>query len=87
MKPFTHKGRIITDEEIQALADEAQAGYDVSKLRRLPGRPLLGAAAADVFPVRLDPELRAAVELRAERDATTASDVVRTALRAYLNVA
>lgn len=87
MKPYTHTGRIITDEEIQALADEAEAGYDVSKLRRRPGRPSLGTAPADVFPVRLDPALRHALEERAERDDTTASDVVRTALRAYLRVA
>lgn len=87
MKPYTHNGRIVTDEEIQALADEAEAGYDVSKLRRRPGRPSLGTAAADVFPVRLDPELRAALEARAQRDDTNASDVVRTALRAYLSVA
>ncbi len=87
MKPYTHNGRIVTDEEIQPLADEAEAGYDVSKLRRRPGRPSLGTAAADVFPVRLDPELRAALEARAQRDDMTASDVVRTALRAYLSVA
>ena len=78
----------LTDQQIQALADEAEAGYDVSKLRRRPGRPSLGAAAAaDVFPVRLDPELRAALEAPAQRDDTTASDVVRTALRAHLRVA
>ena len=87
MKPYTHNSRIVTDEEIQALADEAEAGYDVSKLRRRPGRPSLGTAAADVFPVRLDPELRAALEARAQRDGTNASDVMRTALRAYLSVA
>ena len=87
MKPITHNGRVITDEEIQALADEAEAGYDVTKLKRRPGRPSLGATAADVFPVRLEPELRAALETRAETDHSTASDVVRNALRAYLYVA
>jgi hypothetical protein len=87
MKPITHNGRIITDDEIEAMADEAEAGYDLTKLKRRPGRPLLGTAAAEVFPVRLDPELRAALETRAEHDHTTASDVVRNALRAYLDVA
>ena len=52
-----------------------------------PARPSLGSAAADVFPVRLDPELRAALEQRAETDHTTASDIVRHALRSYLHVA
>ena len=62
MKPITHKGRPVTSEEIQALADEAEAGIDIGQLKRRPGRPSLGSAAADVFPVRLDPELRAALE-------------------------
>jgi hypothetical protein len=87
MKPITHNGRVITDDEIQAMADEAEAGHDLTKLRRRPGRPSLGAAAAEVFPVRLEPELRAALETRAESDHTTASDIVRSALRAYLHVA
>ena len=87
MKPITSHGRIVTDQEIEAMADEAEAGYDLSKLKRRPGRPTLGSAAAEVFPVRLEPELRAALEARATTDETTASDVVRNALRAYLHVA
>ncbi len=87
MKPITHNGRVITDEEIQSMADEAEAGYDISRLKRRPGRPSLGTSPAEVFPVRLGPELRAALESRAETDHTTASDVVRNALRAYLHVA
>ncbi len=87
MKPITSNGRIITDQEIEAMADEAEAGYDLAKLKRRPGRPTLGSAAAEVFPVRLEPELRAALEARATTDETTASDIVRNALRAYLHVA
>ena len=87
MKPITHKGRPVTSEEIQALADEAEAGTDIGQLKRRPGRPSLGSSAADVFPVRLDPELRAALEQRAETEHTTASDIVRSALRTYLHVA
>lgn len=30
----TKSGRVLTDEDIQALADEAEAGLDVSKLKR-----------------------------------------------------
>ena len=87
MKPITHKGRVIHDAEIQAMADEAEAGYEVTKLKRRPGRPSLGASAADVFPVRLEPELRAALDRRADAEQTTSSDIVRSALRAYLHVA
>jgi predicted transcriptional regulator len=47
----------------------------------------MGSAAADVVPVRLDPELRAALAERAEADHATASEVIRQALRAWLHVA
>jgi hypothetical protein len=87
MNAFTYKGRPVTDEEVQALADEAEAGIDLSKLKRRPGRPMSGNSVADVFPVRLDAELRNALELRAQNDHTTASDIVRTALRTFLDVA
>ena len=86
MKATTSTGRVITDGEIQSMADEAEAKYDQAKLRRRPGRPSLGSAAADVFPVRLDPEFRAALEASASDDDTTASDIVRNSLRAYLHV-
>src|ERR1035437_6262722 len=39
---------------------------------------------ADALPMRLDPELRRAVDDRAAVEHTTASDVVREALRHYL---
>lgn len=46
----------------------------------------MGSGPADAMPVRLDPELRKAVDERAAADHTTASDVVRTAIRQYLKV-
>jgi hypothetical protein len=66
------------------MAAEAEAGLDVTKLRRRPGRPSMGSGPADSFPVRLDPELRQAVDDRAAADSTTAAEVIREALRRYL---
>ncbi len=74
----------LTDEVLERMAEEAEAGPDVTKLRRRPGRPAMGSGPADTLPVRLDPELRRAVDDRAAADHTTASDVVREALRRYL---
>ncbi len=74
----------LTDEVLERMAEEAEAGLDVTKLRRRPGRPAMGSGPADTLPVRLDPELRRAVDDRAAADHTTASDVVREALRRYL---
>lgn len=83
-------GRILTDEEIEQLATEvAETDYDVEdlKTRRRPGRPPMGSGPADVVPVRMDPELRAAIEARAEKDHATVSDVIREAIRRFLDVA
>ena len=82
----TKSGVELTDEVIERLADEAEAGLDVTKLRRRPGRPSLGSGPAESFPVRLDPELRKAVDDRAVADHTTASEIIREALRKYLKV-
>lgn len=80
----TSRGHVITDEVVEGLASEAEAGYDPSLLRRRGGRRPMGSGPADVVPIRLDPELKAAVEARAASDKTTTSDVVRRALRAYI---
>jgi len=44
----------LTDEVLDRMADEAEEGLDVTKLRRRPGRPAMGSAPAESFPVRLD---------------------------------
>lgn len=84
----TKSGKVLTDAEIEAMADEAERGYDPDVLKtRRRGRPMLGTAPSDVVPVRLDPDLRQAVEARAEADHTTTSEVIRQALRHFLDVA
>ena len=77
----------LTETLVDELAEEAEVGdYDMDKLKAgvRRGRPRMGSAAADILPVRLDPELRRAVAARAEREGTNQSDVVRKALRQYL---
>ena len=83
----TSGGVPVTDELGQRLSAEADVGHDVGILRRRGGRRPLGSGPADVVPVRLDPELRAALAARAEAEHTSASDVIRQALRARLDVA
>jgi hypothetical protein len=74
----------LTDEVLDRMAREAEEGLDTTKLKRRRGRPAMGSGPADALPVRLDPELRRALDERAAADNTTASDVVREALRRYL---
>jgi len=76
----------LTDEVLERMADQAEEGLDITTLRRRPGRPAMGSAPAESFPVRLDPELRSALDDRAAADETTASQIVREALRRYLRV-
>ncbi|MGI8513833.1 MAG: ribbon-helix-helix protein, CopG family [Acidimicrobiia bacterium] len=85
----TRSGRTLTDEEIDALSTEvAETDYDVEALKtRRRGRPSMGPGPADVVPVRIDPELRAAIEARAEAEHTTTSEIIREAIRRFLEVA
>lgn len=79
-------GTPITDRTVEDLADEAERGYDVDDLlrRRRGGRPAMGSAAAAVESVRLDPELKRDLLLRAARDGISVSEVIRQALRQYV---
>ncbi len=80
----------INDTDVEALAAEAEAGYDVDELiarRPKRGRPALGSSPASVESVRLDPELRRELIDRARADATTTSEVIREALRRFLRAA
>lgn len=71
--------------EPQAYVAEAEHGYDVDQiLPRRAGRPAMGSAAASVESVRLDPELKRDLLLRAAADNTSVSDVIRTAIGTYL---
>ena len=76
----------ITDADVEAMADEAERGYDVDELlhRRKGGRPPLGSAAASVESVRLDPELKRALLARAGAERVSVSEVIRRAIGAYL---
>ena len=76
----------LTDEVLDRMAEEAEDGLDVSRLRRRPGRPPMGSGPAESLPVRLDPELRKVLDERAAADNMTASDIVRAALRRYLEI-
>lgn len=76
----------LTEEVLDRMAAEAEQGLDVTHLRRRPGRPAMGEGPAETLPVRLDPALRKAVDERASADKSTASEVVRQALRRYLEV-
>lgn len=83
--PVTKDGTVLTGEEIERLADEAEEGYDLTKARRV-GRPSL-TGRPDHSPhvsFRATPELRAKAEQRAAREGKTVSQLAREAFEKYL---
>lgn len=79
----TIDGVPVTDKMIQEWADEAERGYDVDVLKKRGRRPI-GDGAARVVPVRMDDSLVAAVDQRAEKDGTSRSEIIRSAVRAFV---
>ena len=72
---------MVSDEQIQHWADQAEAGYDVEELqRRGRGRPGRGAEPMQVVAVRLTADELAALDDVAEREHISRSEAIRRAL-------
>jgi hypothetical protein len=80
-------GEVITPAMIEALAVEAEEGYDLSLATAVRvGRPALdgGASASPRITIRAAPQLYKAIQDRAAADGRSMSDVARAALEAYV---
>ena len=78
-------GEILTDEDFERMADDvATRDFDLSKLTRLPGRPLMGTAVAEVVPVRIEPAIVKSIDRRAKKEGSTRSHIIRQAIKSYL---
>ena len=78
-------GVVVTDSDIQRMADDvATRDFDLSKFTRLPGRPLMGKAVAEVVPVRIEPAIVKSIDRRAKKEGKTRSDIIRQAINNYL---
>lgn len=78
-------GIIVTDRDLERMSDEvAVRDFDLAEFRRLPGRPLMGEAVAEVVPVRIEPALIETIDDRAKTEGTTRSDIIRRAIHNYL---
>ncbi len=72
---------MVTEDQIQQWADEAEAGYDVEELkRRGRGRPGRGAEPMHVVAVRLTVEELDALDAAAAKNAMSRSELIRAAL-------
>lgn len=79
-------GAEIDPKTADALASEAERGYDLAKgRRRRVGRPSLGSSGASPrVGFRTTPELYRAAKRRASDEGRTVSDVAREALARYV---
>jgi hypothetical protein len=81
----TKSGTPITEEIADRLADEAEAGYDLSKGRRVGRRSLAGSAGKSPrLNFRVRPDVYEHARERAEREGKTLSQLAREALEKYV---
>ena len=80
--PFSlYDTRVVSEEQIQRWADEAEAGYDVDVLkRRGRGRPGRGAEPMQVVAVRLTAEELNALDAAAAKHDMSRSEAIRAAV-------
>jgi CRISPR-associated endonuclease/helicase Cas3 len=82
----TKSGAEVDRQVVDALASEAEHGYDLSKARpRRVGRPSLGGGGASPrVSFRTTPELYRAARRRAQEEGRTVSDLAREAVARYV---
>lgn len=83
----TRSGTKLTKKVVDALAEEAERGYDLAQAKRVRmGRPALGGAGESPrVQVRVDDDLAKALRQRAQKERRSVSEIARTALREYLD--
>jgi hypothetical protein len=85
--PKTKSGAEITPEIANALAAEAELGYELSKARRRRvGRPsLAGGGTSPRLSFRTTPDLYRAAQRRAKKEGRSVSDLAREAVARFVN--
>jgi CRISPR-associated endonuclease/helicase Cas3 len=80
----TSQGETISDEMLEALSAEAEAGYDPATLQpRRTGRPALGTGPSRRVQFRVSPTVYQLAMERARKEHRTLSDVARGLLEEY----
>jgi hypothetical protein len=80
-------GTVLTEEEIERMADEAERGLDLSKFVPAVGRPSLGPSGQSPrLSCRVDPRTFEAARRQAEEEGISMSELTRAAIRNYVKV-
>ena len=83
----TKTGTPLTKKTVEALAKEAEKGYDLSKVkpeRVQPGRPSLGQGVSPRITYRVPRGLYTRAKKKADAEGRTVSEVAREALERHL---
>jgi hypothetical protein len=83
----TAAGELLTEEDLEALADEAERGYDPTTWRNVRvGRPALGndRGPSPRIQIRVDAELATALKACARSENRSVSAIARNALNDYV---
>jgi len=81
----TAQGEPVTDEMLETLAAEAEAGYDPSTLRpSRAGRPSLGSGTSPRVQFRVQPDRVQEAQRQAQAEDRTLSELARTLLEGYV---
>jgi hypothetical protein len=83
----TKSGKVLTRKDIEAMADEAEAGYDLRTFRAepVPGRPSLGKGVSPRISYRVPERLYSKAKARAKAEGRTVSELARDALNRYVS--
>lgn len=82
----TRSGRVLSEDDIDALADRAEHGFDLSTWKPRRGRPPLDPAREAHAPriaVRVPSDIHRRVVARAASEGRSISEVVRDLLERY----
>lgn len=79
------QGGLASGLVLARLAEKAEAGFDLNRLRRrAAGRPRIGSAPAESLSVRFPPELRHQLHQRTEAEHVSEADIIRRAVAEHL---
>ena len=83
----TKSGKTLTRKDIEAVADEAEAGYDprTFKPELVPGRPSLGKGVSPRISYRVPERLYSRARAKAKKEGRTLSELAREALERYVS--
>lgn len=83
----TRDGKVLNEDDLDRLVDEAEAGYDLTSWVRRPGRPAIDAGHQGELPkieTRIPAAVRTDLVRFAAEDGTTISAVLRGLVERYV---